>query len=120
MKYKETARSGGALPWLLQRISGVYLAIILFVHVLNLHVLLDGEVSFDAIAARVATPMWKTINISFLIVALFHGLYGLWIVLDDYIHKGWLRVLIYSVIATIALVFAIFGTLTMITFQYGG
>ncbi|MBU8922528.1 MAG: succinate dehydrogenase, hydrophobic membrane anchor protein [Bacteroidales bacterium] len=120
MKYRETTRSGGALPWLFQRISGVYLAVVLFVHVVNLHILIDGEIGYAAIAERVATPLWKTINISFLIVALFHGLYGLWIVLEDYIHIGWLRVLIYSVIATIALVFAIFGTLTMITFQYGG
>ncbi|HSG27578.1 MAG TPA: hypothetical protein VLA34_03785, partial [Candidatus Krumholzibacterium sp.] len=77
MEYRENARSGGALPWLLQRISGVYLAIILFVHVLNLHVLIGEEISYAAIAERVATPLWKTINISFLITALFHGLYGL-------------------------------------------
>lgn len=120
MKYRETAKSGGALPWLLQRISGVYLAIVLLIHVLNLHVLIDGEITYGAIAERVATPLWKTINISFLLVALFHGLYGLWIVLDDYIHRGWMRIFIYSVIVTIALVFAIYGTLTMITFQYGG
>ncbi len=120
MKYRQTVTSGGALPWLLQRISGVYLAVILLIHVINLHVLLDGEVSFAAISERVATPMWKTLNISFLVIALFHGLYGLWVVLEDYIHKGWMRILIYSVIAAIAVVFTIFGTLTMITFQHGG
>ncbi len=120
MKFRESTASGGALPWLLQRISGVYLAVILLIHVINLHVLIGGEITYASIAQRVATPLWKTVNISFLIVALFHGLYGLWIVLDDYIHKGWMRVFIYGVIAAIALVFGIYGTLTMITFQYGG
>ena len=120
MKYRENARSGGAVPWLLQRISGLYLAIVLVIHVLYLHVLIDGEITFAVIAERVATPMWKTLNLSFLVVALFHGLYGLWIVLDDYINKGWMRVLVYGVIITVALVFTIFGALTMITFQYGG
>ena len=120
MKYRDTVRSGGALPWLLQRISGVYLAVILLIHVINLHVLVGGEVTFEAIAERVATPMWKTLNISFLVIALFHGLYGLWVVSEDYIHKGWMRVLIYGVFVTIAILFMIFGTLTMITFQHGG
>ena len=96
------------------------LAVILLIHVINLHVLIREEISFSAIAQRVSTPLWKTINISFLFLALFHGLYGLWIVLGDYIHKGWARVLIYSVISLIALGFTIFGTLTMVTFQYGG
>ncbi|MBN1163058.1 MAG: succinate dehydrogenase, hydrophobic membrane anchor protein [Candidatus Krumholzibacteriota bacterium] len=120
MRYNETVRSGGALPWLFQRISGVALAVILLIHVINLHVLIRTEISYAAIAERVATPLWKTINISFLVLALFHGLFGLWIVLGDYIHKGWARLLIYSVISLIALGFTIFGTLTMITFQYGG
>lgn len=120
MKYRESGRSGGALPWLLQRISGIYLAVILLVHVLYLHVFIEGEISYAAIAHRVATPLWKTINLSFLVVALFHGLYGLWIVLEDYIHKDWLRVLVYGVIVTVALVFTVYGALTMLTFQYGG
>ncbi|MBN2070539.1 MAG: succinate dehydrogenase, hydrophobic membrane anchor protein [Candidatus Krumholzibacteriota bacterium] len=120
MNYRETMTSGGALLWFFQRITGVYLAAILLIHVINLHVLIGGEVTFAAIAERVATPMWKTLNISFLIIALFHGLYGMWVVFEDYIHKGWMRVLVYSVIAAIAVVFTIFGTLTMITFQHGG
>ncbi len=120
MSYRTTVRSGGAIPWLFQRITGVYLAVILFIHVVNLHVLIKTDLNYAAIAERVATPMWKTINLSFLVVALFHGLYGLWIVLGDYIHKSWARVAIYSIISIIALVFTIFGALTMITFRYGG
>jgi len=120
MRYNETIRSGGALWWFFQRLSGLYLAVVLFVHVLLLHVLTQEELGFDVIAERVATPLWKTINISFLVVALSHGLYGLWVVLEDYVHKGWARIVIWSVLAVIGLVFMIFGALTMITFQYGG
>jgi succinate dehydrogenase / fumarate reductase membrane anchor subunit len=118
--YNETARSGGALWWFFHRLSGIYLAAVLFVHVLVLHVLMKDELSYGSIAERVSTPIWKTINISFLIVALMHGLYGLWIVLGDYIHKPWMRILIWSGIAVTGLVFAIYGALTMISFQYGG
>jgi len=120
MAYVRNVKSGGALPWLFQRISGVYLAVVLFVHVIMLHVQIEGEVRWDAVAERASTPMWRMINVSFLIVALFHGLYGLWVVLDDYIDAGWARVLVFSVISVIALVFTIYGIITMLTFQVGG
>jgi succinate dehydrogenase hydrophobic membrane anchor protein len=118
--YKRNVRSGGALLWLFQRISGIYLAVVLFVHVILLHVMIDGEVSWGTVAERASSPMWKMINISFLAVALFHGLYGLWIVLDDYVDTGWARVLIFSVISVIGLVFTIYGTITMLTLHVGG
>jgi succinate dehydrogenase / fumarate reductase membrane anchor subunit len=119
-RYNETVRSGGALWWFFHRLSGLYLAAVLFTHVLLLHVLMKEDLSFGAIAERVSTPLWKTINISFLVVALMHGLYGLWIVLGDYIHREWMRILIWCGIAVIALVFIIYGALTMISFEYGG
>jgi len=118
--YKEKATTGGTMLWLFQRITGVYLAAVLLLHVIDLHVLLNQEITFSAIAGRVSTPLWKTIDISFLIVALYHGLYGLWIVLDDYIHWGWARVFIFSAISIVALVFVILGVITLLPFQVGG
>jgi len=120
MRYRAEVRSGGSILWLFQRVTGVYLAVALFAHVWLLHYLLKEELTFAAIADRVATPLWKTIDVSFLVVALFHGLYGLWIVLEDYIHKGWARVLIYSVISITALVAVVLGILTIVPFQGGG
>jgi len=120
MSYRESVRSGGALLWFFQRVTGIYLAVVLFLHVIMTHVLIRGELSFDQVADRVATPLWKTIDISFLVVALFHGLYGLWIVLDDYIHVNWLRVLLYGAIAIAAIVFTTLGILTLLPFQAGG
>jgi succinate dehydrogenase hydrophobic membrane anchor protein len=120
MKYRETPRSGGALMWYFQRVTGVLLAVILFVHIFMLHGVLKEELSFAAVKDRIATPLWKTIDIAFLAIALFHGLYGLWIVLDDYIHAGWARAFIFGAIATIGLVFMILGTLTILPFQAGG
>ena len=120
MKYREDMRSGGALLWLFQRVTGVYLAAVLLLHVIMLHVLIEGELNFEAIAHRVATPMWKTINISFLVVALFHGLYGAWIVFDDYIHRGWMRITLFSALSIVALLAVTLGILTILPFHAGG
>lgn len=120
MTYREDATSGGTLLWFFQRVTGVYLAVVLFAHVWVLHYLLNEDVTFAGIAARVATPLWKTIDISFLVVALFHGLYGLWIVLDDYIHWGWARLIIYGAISMVAIIAVVLGVLTILPFQGGG
>lgn len=126
MRHHENVTSGGAMLWLFQRITGVYLAVVLFAHVWLLHYLIglkpgySGELAYRLIAERVATPLWKTIDISFLVVALFHGLYGLWIVLEDYIHWGWARIFLYSAISIVAIVALVLGILTILPFQAGG
>jgi succinate dehydrogenase / fumarate reductase membrane anchor subunit len=120
MRYRENVRSGGATLWLFQRVSGVYLAVVLFAHVWLLHYLLREDLTFAAVADRLATPLWKTIDISFLVVALFHGLYGLWIVLEDYIHWGWARIFLYSAISIVAIIALVLGVLTILPFQGGG
>ena len=119
MTHRENVRSGGAVLWLFQRVSGVYLAAVLFAHVWLLHYLLREDLTFAAVADRVATPLWKTIDISFLVVALFHGLYGLWVVLEDYIHWGWARVFLYSAISIVAVIALVLGILTILPFQGG-
>jgi len=119
MRRRENVTSGGAILWLFQRVTGVYLAVVLFAHVWLLHYLLREELSFAAVADRLATPLWKTIDISFLAIALFHGLYGLWIVLEDYIHRGWARVFLYSAISLAALIALVLGILTILPFQGG-
>jgi succinate dehydrogenase / fumarate reductase membrane anchor subunit len=118
--YKTQVRSGGALLWFFQRVSGIYLAVVLFLHVIMTHVLITGELDYSDVASRVATPFWKTLDISFLVVALFHGLYGAWVVLDDYIHVQWLRALIYSVIVILGVLLVTLGSLTLISFNPGG
>jgi succinate dehydrogenase / fumarate reductase membrane anchor subunit len=120
MMHRDHVKSGGAILWLFQRVSGVYLAVVLFAHVWLLHYLLREDLTFAAVADRLATPLWKTIDISFLVVALFHGLYGLWIVLDDYIHWGWARIFLYSAISLVALFALVLGILTILPFQVGG
>jgi len=119
MMHRENVTSGGAVLWLFQRVTGVYLAVVLFAHVWQLHYLLREDLAFAAVADRLATPLWKTIDISFLVVALFHGLYGLWVVLEDYIHWGWARIFLYSAISLAALVALVLGILTILPFQGG-
>jgi succinate dehydrogenase hydrophobic membrane anchor protein len=81
-----------AFHWYLQRITGVLLLILLIAHFWVEHfvseTLLRGELSYEAIRQRIENPLWRAIDIAFLIIALYHGLNGLRNILLDYSRIG--------------------------------
>lgn len=104
--------------WFFMRVSGVLLIVLALGHFAIMHVIFGVEkVNFDFVVKRWATPFWRTYDILLLFVALTHGLNGLRIMIDDYIHsKGW-RVVSLSTLYTIAFVFLALGALVILTFQ---
>ena len=84
--------SSAAIHWYLQRITGALLVILLIAHFWVEHfmtaALRRGELSYEAIAPRITNPAWQAIDITFLIVALYHGLNGLRNIVLDYSRAG--------------------------------
>lgn len=80
--------SGSAWEWYFQRVTGGLLLVLLAAHFWVEHFMtapvLHGELTYQAIAARITTPAWQAIDIAFLVVALFHGLSGLRNIILDY------------------------------------
>lgn len=70
-------------PWLLQRISGIFLSVGAIVHFWMLH---DGSGPpiYDEVVTRLASPFWVTFYIMLLMVLLYHGLNGAWAVFLDF------------------------------------
>ncbi len=77
-----------AVHWYLQRITGALLLLLLIAHFWVEHFaseeLLRGGLSYEAIRARIAQPLWQGIDIAFLLVALYHGLSGVRNIVLDY------------------------------------
>jgi succinate dehydrogenase / fumarate reductase membrane anchor subunit len=84
--------SWNALEWYFQRITGGLLLVLLSAHFWVEHYmtapLRQGHLTFEAIASRVTNPVWQTIDIGFLIVALFHGLNGVRHIILDWGRLG--------------------------------
>ncbi len=116
MRYKGSVRSGGATAWFLQRLSGLVLVALLLVHFAVLHGG-DGVVTYEKVASRLATPAWKTFDLVFLVLGIFHGMNGLLMVIRDYAAAGWKRGALYAVVVVAALVALVLGCLTVIPFQ---
>ncbi len=70
-------------PWLLQRISGLFLSAGVIVHFCMLHNG-TGPPVYDQVAARLSSPCWMTFYIALLATLLYHGLNGAWAVFLDF------------------------------------
>jgi succinate dehydrogenase / fumarate reductase membrane anchor subunit len=73
--------------------------------------------SYQLVQIRYANPFWRLYDWLLLTLALLHGMNGLRIVIDDYVHsRGW-RLSLQSTTAIVTLVFFLLGTITLITFK---
>lgn len=69
--------------WYLQRVTGVILAIGLFVHFIALHFFVDKPLNFSKISGRLDDPWWIAFDLLLLASSLFHGLNGLYAIIID-------------------------------------
>lgn len=119
MRFFGSGRSG-AFDWYFQRVSGVVLAVILGVHFILIHYTGSGPVSYEAVAPRLASPYYKALQLLFLVLALYHAMNGIKMVIDDYVHNDGWRTWLTALAWVVCLAFLIFGAITVLTFQYVG
>jgi succinate dehydrogenase / fumarate reductase membrane anchor subunit len=113
----EKRTSGGFYAWLLQRITGVVLAVLLIAHFIVTHGLPHPSgVTYARIAPRLATPTWKVIDMLFLACALYHGLNGVWMVLQDYVDSEGMQTFLFGVLCVLGAILFFLGAITVIPF----
>lgn len=111
----------GAMTWFFQRISGLLLVVLLLLHFGLIHTTeVDPklhQVTYKPVAERLSGSLWKTIDIAFLILAIFHGLNGVWMVLGDYFHRAWVRTTLFTMVCILGFVLLVLGTVTILSFR---
>lgn len=118
MRYLGSGR-GGTFEWLFQRVSGVALVVLLGLHFILIHYTGEaGPVTYDKVAPRLAEPLYKAWELLFLVLALYHAMNGVKLVIDDYVHGSVLRSCLLGLSWVVTLALLIFGALTIITFSY--
>ena len=107
-------RTGGGTGWFFfQRVSAVLLAILLLAHFALMH-FAGAELTQAAVAARLASNLYRAVDLSFLGLALAHGLYGVWVIAGDYLHRPWLRLAALIACGVAGLFLSVLGALTII------
>jgi succinate dehydrogenase membrane anchor subunit len=110
-------QSGGSSAWIWQRLTGLVLVITLLLHYLYLHIFNHGMVTYFEVTNRLASPLWKTIDLTFLAAALYHSVTGVIMSIHDYIHRPGLRITLVSLVWVIAAVLFVTGVATIATFR---
>ena len=107
--------SGGALGWFLQRLTGIVLVPVLMVHLLTMHRYHEHGLKWEQVTGLMANPYWKVLEITFLVAALYHGLNGVYAIFQDYVKHPALRLTLFSLVVLAAVVFLVFGIVTVLS-----
>ena len=77
--------------WYFFRVSGVLMLILVFGHLLMVHIINNVDViSYEFVAERWQTIGWRMYDWLLLFLAIAHGQNGLRVLIDDYVHeRGW-------------------------------
>jgi succinate dehydrogenase / fumarate reductase, membrane anchor subunit len=103
--------------WYYFRASGAILLVMVLVHLYIMHVSNDVScTTYAFIAMRYSNIFWRVFDWLLLTLALTHGINGLRVVIDDYVHKPGARMWCMSIAAVLLVVFFMLGTITLITF----
>lgn len=104
--------------WFFMRVSGVFLLLLVFAHVLIMHLLNDiTAINYQFVAIRWETPFWRTFDWLMLILALAHGSLGLRTIIEDYVHTRHWRVIALTMLVSFAVIFVVIGSLVILTFE---
>ena len=87
---------------------------ILIFHFVTYHFISTGSYSWDNVVAKMQSPWFNLLQFIFLITALYHGLNGIWMITEDYIHNKFRRVFIFGLILMLGLALLFVGILTII------
>ena len=99
----------------LQRYSAIALLIFLTIHMIVVHYP-PFHIDFSRIVERLDDPLWKAIDIAFLLAVVIHALAGSYAVLTDFQSVGKYK----RVLAGLAIVLGVwamyYGTVTILNF----
>lgn len=106
-------RSGGVTAWFFQRLTGIVLVPILLVHLFTMHRIHEHGLSFESVVVLFANPYWKILELTFLVIALYHALVGIHFIFQDYIKQPALRIWVFGLVVMIGLGLLTLGMITV-------
>lgn len=114
--FRESSKVG-AIAWLLQRVTAILLFIGVIYHFVYYHFIRNGVYTWKEVVARMQSPWFNLLQFVFLVTALYHGLNGVWMVTEDYIHSRTWRIIIFSLILFVGMSLFFVGILTIFKIQ---
>lgn len=116
-KYQST-KSTGSKSWVIQRVTGVALVILMIGHYILMHYNPDSGHTYQAVLNRMSYSWYRIIDISFLILGMYHGLNGVWGIFRDYELKTWQNYTIVALLLIFGIAFVAWGAVIIFSIPY--
>jgi succinate dehydrogenase membrane anchor subunit len=117
--YKHSnSRSSGSFSWVFQRVTGLILVIVMIGHYILMHYNPSSGHTYDAVLARMQSNWYRVLDLTFVVLGMYHGLNGIWGIFRDYKLKSWQTVTIMSIIIIGGLAFTLWGIKTILDIPY--
>ena len=116
-KYQRSSGSG-SFGWVFQRITGIVLVVVLIGHYILMHYNPESGHTYDAVLARMQSSWYRVLDLTFVVLAMYHGLNGLWSIFRDYRLKPWQSITAVSLLIIFGLAFTLWGIKTILDIPY--
>jgi len=110
-------KTTGSWWWLIQRLSGVALLLLIVVHFALMHYFGFEKRLYADVLRRLSNPLWKTFDLVFLSLGLYHGFYGLWGIVGDCCRSDRARIAFFILFAMSGLALYSLGLVTILSFR---
>lgn len=101
--------------FLIQRFTAIGLVVFLALHMIIVHYP-PGNLDFTRVLVRLENPLWKVIDIVFLLTVLAHALAGSYAFLHDFQRLSHFSRVISIFLITIGIIGFIYGSWTILSF----
>ena len=116
-KYKGTKDSGGR-SWLMQRITGLALVVLMIGHYVLMHYTPESGHTYDAVLGRMQHSWYRIIDIVFVTLAMYHGMNGVWGIFRDFNLKPWQSFAIVAALVIFGAAFVAWGYVIIFSIPY--
>lgn len=116
-KYQHSSGSG-SFSWVVQRTTGIVLVILLIGHYILMHYNPQSGHTYDAVLARMQSNWYRVLDLTFVVLGMYHGLNGVWSIFRDYKLKSWQTITVVSLLIIFGLAFTLWGIKTILDIPY--
>lgn len=115
-----SSKESGSKSWVLQRISGLALVVLMIGHYILMHYQPESGHTYGAVLTRMQFSWYRIIDLSFITLGLYHGLNGVWGIFRDYQLRPWLNLTIFSSLILIGIAFLTWGFVIIFSIPFVG
>jgi succinate dehydrogenase / fumarate reductase membrane anchor subunit len=116
-RYQRSSGSG-SFSWVVQRITGIVLVIVMIGHYILMHYNPESGHTYDAVLVRMQSNWYRVLDLTFIVLGMYHGLNGVWSIFRDYRLKPWQTITVITVLIIFGLAFTLWGIKTILDIPY--